>query len=251
MPAAARSAICCPAGIQPGKAIDVVFHGGNLAGPTGIWSDLPLTAELTPGIEGNGTQPGSVSYRLTVPSDTPPGVAGIRVVTGQGISNLQVAAGRRSAQRGGRGQQQVRRRPAQAVSLPMAIDGYCDGETSDFYKLSVAAGQRVAVEVFARRLGSPLDPVIRLLTLDGRELAFSDDEPSTGADSRFAHTFAEAGDYLLEIRDIRYQGGGNFRYRLRMGDFPLRVGALSAGRAKGPQRRLAADRTRGPFCPAR
>ncbi len=209
-----------PVGIQPGKAVDVVFHGAALAGPTGVWSDLPLTAELTPGIEGNGTQPGSVSYRLTIPADTPPGVAGIRLATGQGISNLKLLLvdDLPSAIDSGNNQSPEL---AQSISLPMAVDGYCDGETSDFYKISVEAGQRVSVEVFARRLGSPLDPVIRLLTLDGREVAYSDDEPSTGADSRFAHTFEAAGDYLIEIRDIRYQGGGNFRYRLRIGDFPL------------------------------
>src|SRR5262249_29576397 len=97
----------------------------------------------------------------------------------------------------------------------------CDGESSDFYKISVTAGQRISVEAFARRLGSPLDPVVRLLSSDGRELAASDDEPATGADSRFSHKFAAAGDYLLEIRDNRYQGSAGHRYRLRVGDFPL------------------------------
>jgi hypothetical protein len=209
-----------PGGIQPGKPVDVVLHGANLASPTGMWSDLPLSAELTPGIEGNGTQPASVSYRFTVPADTPPGVAGIRVATGQGISNLRLIlvddlpsvlenSNNKSPQ------------TAQPVTLPVAVDGACDAETSDFYKISVVAGQRVAVEVFARRLGFPLDPTIRLLSMDGRELAYSDDEPSAGADGRFSHTFDVAGDYLVEIRDIRYQGGGNFRYRLRMGDFPI------------------------------
>lgn len=209
-----------PGAVRPGATTDVVIHGANLASPTGVWSDAPLSVELTPGIEGNGTKPDNVSYRVTVPSDVPLGVIGLRVATGQGISNLKLllvddlpsVADANS-----------NRTPdaAQAVTVPVAIDGYCDGETSDFYRFTAAAGQRVAVEVFARRLGSPLDPMIRLLTLDGRELAFSDDDPSTGADGRFAHTFAEAGDYLLEIRDIRYQGGGNYRYRLRLGDFPL------------------------------
>ncbi len=73
----------------------------------------------------------------------------------------------------------------------------------------------------ARRLGSVLDPVIRLLDAGGRELAYSDDEGGIGADGRFAYQFAAAGDYFIEIRDIRYQGGGTHRYRLRVGNFPL------------------------------
>jgi hypothetical protein len=209
-----------PAGVPAGKAMDVVFHGANLAGAKGIWSNLPIQAELTPGVEGNGAQAANVSYRLTVPAETPPGLVGIRVATGGGVSNLRLiliddlpttlkAGGNKTPE------------TAQSVSLPMAVDGACDAESSDYYKFSAAASQRVSVEVFARRLGSPLDPVIRLLASDGRELAFSDDEPSSGADGRFTHTFEAAGDYLIEIRDIRYQGGGAHRYRLRIGDFPL------------------------------
>ena len=110
---------------------------------------------------------------------------------------------------------------AQSVSLPIAVDGACDPESSDFYRFTVAAGQRVSFEVFARRLGSPLDPMIRLLTAAGHELAFSDDEASTGADSRLSYKFDVAGEYLLELRDIRYQGAATHRYRLRLGDIPL------------------------------
>ncbi|MBI3837024.1 MAG: pre-peptidase C-terminal domain-containing protein, partial [Planctomycetia bacterium] len=209
-----------PAGVQPGKSVDVVFHGGNLAGASGVWASFPLSAVLTPGVDQNGMQPASVSYRLTIPAEVPLGVGGIRVVTGKGISNLRLLliddlpgiakAGNNKTMQS-----------AQPLSLPIAVDGACDAESSDFYKLTVAAGQRISVEVFARRLGSPLDPMIRLLTAGGRELAFSDDELATGADCRFSYKFETAGDYLLELRDIRFQGGAGHRYRLRIGDFPL------------------------------
>jgi hypothetical protein len=209
-----------PAGVQPGKATDVVFHGGNLAGPTILWTSFPSSAELTPDLEKNGTEAGSVSYRLNIPAETPLGVAGIRVVTGHGVSNLRLLLVDDLPAVAKSGKNKTPEL-AQVVSPPIAIDGACDSESSDFYKFTAAAGQRISVEVYARRLGSPLDPMIRLLTADGRELAFSDDELSSGADSRLNHTFAEAGDYTIEIRDIRYQGGGAHRYRLRLGDFPL------------------------------
>ncbi len=209
-----------PAGVRPGQATDVVFHGGNLAGPTGVWTSFPSAAELTPGVQTNGTEAGHVSYRLAVPADTPLGVAGIRVTTGNGVSNVRlilvddlpavVKAGANKSLE-----------TAQAVSPPVAIDGACEAESSDFYKFTAAAGQRLSVEAYARRLGSPLDPTIRLLAADGRELAYNDDDPASGADGRFTHTFDADGDYYVEIRDIRYHGGGGHRYRLRMGDFPL------------------------------
>jgi hypothetical protein len=39
-------------------------------------------------------------------------------------------------------------------------------------------------------------------------------------DARLCQTFTEAGEYVLEVRDIRFQGGANHLYRLRIGGFP-------------------------------
>lgn len=235
-----------PAGVQPGKSVDVVFHGANLAGANKVWAGFPLSAGLTAGIEGNGTQPASVTYRLTLPPDAPLGVAGIRIGTAQGISNVRLVLVddlTAIAKTGANKSLQT----AQPLTPPIAVDGACDAESSDFYKLTVAAGQRISAEVFARRLGSPLDPMMRLLTAAGRELAFSDDEPATGADSRLSHTFAEAGDYYLEIRDIRFQGGGGHRYRLRVGEFPLPSTPYPLAVQKGTS---AAIELQGPGLPA-
>jgi hypothetical protein len=205
--------------LQPGKATDLVLEGARLAGPSGLWTNFPATIELAPGVEKNGTLADSVHYRLTLPADCPLGVGALRVATGQGISNLKLVLIDdlpAVAKLGGNHS----RHTAQVVVPPLAIDGSCDAESSDFYKFTAAAGQRLSVEVFARRLGSPLDPAMRLLSASGRELAYSDDEPATGADGRFSYKFAEAGDYYLEIRDIRFQGGAH-PYRIRIGDFPL------------------------------
>jgi hypothetical protein len=209
-----------PAGVQPGKAVDVVLSGGNLAGASGIWTSFPASAVLTPGVDKNGTQPASVSYRITVPAEVPLGVGGVRVATPQGISNLRLLLidDLPGIAKSGTNKTLA---TAQPLSLPIAVDGACDAESSDFYKITATAGQRLSVEVFARRLGSPLDSMIRLLTAGGRELAFSDDELSSSTDSRFSYKFETAGDYFLELRDIRFQGGGTHRYRLRIGDFPL------------------------------
>ena len=67
---------------------------------------------------------------------------------------------------------------------------------SDFFRIAVAAGQRVSFEVLGRRLGSGLDPVLRLRDSAGRELpgAYSDDAPGLQTDARLTHTFGVAGD---------------------------------------------------------
>ncbi|MEX0713938.1 MAG: PPC domain-containing protein [Pirellulales bacterium] len=227
-----------PSAVAPEQPTDIAFVGANLAGTTGVWTNMPSAAiELTPGIEGNGTKADTVTYRVSLPPDAPVGIFGLRLATGQGISSLRLwmIDDLPSIQDSG-GNKTVE--TAQEISLPIAVDGACEAESYDFYKINAAAGQRMSIEVVARRLGSALDPVIRLLDAAGRELAYSDDEAGLGADSRFVHVFAEAGTYFIEIRDIRYQGGANYRYRLRLGDFPLPTAPFPMGGRLGTSPKL-------------
>jgi hypothetical protein len=108
---------------------------------------------------------------------------------------------------------------AQVLTLPIAIDGVCDGTAFDFFKFTGKKEQRVSVEVVAARLASTLDPVLRLLDSTGKELLLVDDDPSFGADCRFSLALPADGEYVLELRDNQFRGGG--RYRMRIGDFPL------------------------------
>jgi hypothetical protein len=74
---------------------------------------------------------------------------------------------------------------------------------------------------------------LRLLTADGGEVLHLDDTEGTGGDSRFVHTFETGGEYILALRDVRYAGGGEFRYRLRVGSFPLITSVYPAGGSGG------------------
>ena len=208
-----------PQAAVPGQTVDVKLRGGNLAGPTELWTSFPVEAVLPADITGNGTNAAEVTYRLKVPANAPMGIHGLRLATPQGLSNLRLIALDDLPS-------VVQTKPsqtiaaAQVLTLPVAVDGAVDNLTRDYYKFAVAAGQRVSMEVLARRLGSPLDSMIRLLDARGRELAYNDDAPGIGSDSMLSYTFKDAGEYVLEVRDIRFQGGGNFTYRLRIGDFP-------------------------------
>ena len=79
-----------PAAVAAGQPRDIVFFGGNLAAPTGIWWNMPVEAALTPGLEKNGTDAGQVSYRVNVPATVPVGIYATRVATGGGISNVRL-----------------------------------------------------------------------------------------------------------------------------------------------------------------
>lgn len=106
---------------------------------------------------------------------------------------------------------------AQELTVPCAVDGNSEATHSDYYRFSVAAGQRLAFEVHAQVLASPLDAVLQLWDASGRPLAMADDS-EVGPDARLQYTFSEAGSYVLEVRDSRYAAGG--AYHLRIGDFP-------------------------------
>src|SRR5205085_988006 len=108
---------------------------------------------------------------------------------------------------------------AQSVSPPVAIDGVCEPLASTFFRITLKKSERLSIEVVAQRLGSRMDPLIRVLDASGQELAYCDDTPGIGSDCRLVFVAPVGGDYLLALRDANYEGGPQHRFRLRLGDF--------------------------------
>ncbi len=128
---------------------------------------------------------------------------------------------------------------AQRVKLPIIINGHIDkADDWDVYEFSGNAGDTIIAEVYARRLDSPLDSMIKLTDAKGRLLAFSDDREDLGAgvnthhaDSYFMTKLPADGTYYVHIGDAARSGGEEYAYRLRISapqsDFALRVVASS------------------------
>lgn len=208
-----------PLALKPGQPNDLKLHGAALAGPTQFWTSFSAQAALKPDVPMNGMNAAECVYAVTVPSDVPVGIYGVRVATANGTSSMRIvviddlpsvaqAAGNNTPA------------GAQALTLPTAVDGQVGNLSQHYFKFTVAAGQLVSFDLLAKRIGSALDPMIRLLDAKGRELAYSDDVPGLRSDSRLCYQFKDAGEYLLEVRDIRFQGSANHFFRLRIGDFP-------------------------------
>jgi len=219
-----------PGAIPANATTNVVLQGGGLVNATKIWANFPVTATLAPGIEGNGTNAAAVTLSFAVPPETAPGIYGIRVITDHGVSpiKLVVIDDLPSVPQGSNATIAT----AQVVTVPVGIDGNVGGLTKQYFKFAAQAGQTLSFEVLARRIGSPLDPVIRLLDLKGKEIASNDDAEGLSGDSQLSYTFATAGEYLLELRDIKFQGGP---YRLRIGDFPCATVAYPLAIQRGTQ----------------
>jgi hypothetical protein len=103
-----------------------------------------------------------------------------------------------------------------AHPLPLVASGRIneDGDR-DLIRFELKEKQQVAVRVTARRIGSRLDAVLRLLDSEGKQLATNDDAAG-GKDSRLTFTAPKAGQYLAEVRSLSTRGGDDYFYRLEV-----------------------------------
>lgn len=223
-------------GARRGEAVEVTLTGTNLADPVAVLLSCP-GAVTVPTDGKNGTDAAKLRVKVEVPADCPVGLHTLRVATKTGVSNLRPfvvdelpAVAEVETNR--------TKDAAQAVPVPAVVTGRTDAEASDFFKVKASAGQTLTFEVLARRIGSPLDPIVVLHDArTKRELVdlYADDTPGLQADCRLTHTFKDAGEFLVEVRDTTYKGGPDYFYRLRVGEFPGATTAfpLAAQRGKG------------------
>ena len=229
-----------PHGAQRGTTIDLTLTGANLAEPTGLWLDFPAKATFPPE-NNNGKDPAKLLVHLEVPKDAPMGFHALRLATSRGLSNPRLFCVDDLPQVVAKDDNHTRE-TAQPVAPPCVVVGRTANESNDYYKITVAAGQRLSFEVLGRRLGSPIDPQLTLFDArTGHELkgGHSNDAPGLQTDPRLTYTFKEAGDYLIEVRDVSYKGGEDYFYRLRIGDFPCATTPLPLAVKRGGKATVA------------
>ena len=203
-------------GGKRGTTADVTLTGTNLTDATAVWLSFPGKATIPDG-QKDATK---LNVKIDVPADAPVGLHTLRVVTKAGVSNIrpfviddlpEVAE-----------KDNNKKSAPQVLPVPCVVLGTATAETSDYYKIPVKAGEPLTVEVLARRLGSPLDPVLLFHDATGRELPslYADDTPGLQSDARLTHTFPTNGEVIVEVRDTTFRGGADFAYRLRVGNFP-------------------------------
>ncbi|MBI5759102.1 MAG: PPC domain-containing protein [Planctomycetales bacterium] len=158
---------------------------------------------------------------LTLPSETSVGLQRVAVpVTGQPTNDFAVVVSTVPPVLEAAGDNNTIAAAPQAVTLPAAINGRIESASDiDVYSFEAAAGDKWSFEVFARRAGSELDPVVRLLNDKGAVLIENDD----GRWGRLNHADSwienwavpAAGKYFLEIRDLHLRGGPGFTYLIQ------------------------------------
>ena len=132
---------------------------------------------------------------------------------------------------------------AQTVFLPSIVNGRIEKPGDiDVYKFIGLEGDSVVAEVYARRLNSPLDSIVRITDEKGKVIEWNDDyvvkdasflyKDTLGvtthhADSYLTAKLPEKGTYYVHITDSQNHGSSAYAYRLRISrpepDFELRV----------------------------
>lgn len=205
-----------PPSFQQGAVTRITITGTELSQVVGLWTSLP--PDLVHGKLVNGGTGSTAQLDVTVANNSPLGIFGLRVATTAGLSNVHlfaiddlppVAAETLPVVDG--------RRP---VVLPAAVWGTFREAHVDHFSIQVQADERVAFETVAGRLGKDADPILTIFDAQRRRIVQSDNSIGLLFDSRFEHTFTEAGAYTVELSDTRYQGADHWGYVLRMGHFP-------------------------------
>ena len=110
---------------------------------------------------------------------------------------------------------------AQPIANPSVVEGECSGNDEDFFRFKGRKDMRVVVDAVCSRIGSGVDPMIRLTKSDGRFIASADDTPGLLTDGYLTAVLPEDGDYVLEFCDSRFAGTGRAVYRLLVGAVPF------------------------------
>lgn len=183
-----RPTVSFPMGGRPGETLEVRWLGDK-GGEFTQAVAMPATA-----VERFGLIP----LRNGVPA---PSACYLRVSDLRSVNEVEPNNGLAEATKGG--------------DAPLAFNGIIQAvDDSDFYKFNAKAGQVFEVNVYARRLRSPLDPVLHIYNVDGGYLAGADD--SAGPDSYIRFTAPADGEFGIYVHDHLRKGGPDYAYRVEI-----------------------------------
>ena len=218
----------------------------NLAGASGViisgtgvrGEAVPLETEKPEDKDRNDVANSKCKLKITCDPDALPGIRDFRVWTPHGVSTV--------------GQLVIAREPlvsevlendtvdkAQSVSLPATICGTIEkGEDLDFYKIRIDQPGAWTFHMTSQRLQNRLhdmqtrvDPMITLRNISGSTIASSDN--SFAGDPLMHVQIDTAGEYLLEVRDVRYQGNADWTYAVECSARPFGLVAKPLAVAQG------------------
>lgn len=222
---------CTPVAVQRGTTAEVTVEGQmNFAGVhTVLVEGKGVSAAVVAPAPAKGQTPlaavRSVKLKVTADADAALGVREFRLASELGISTLGqllVVADPVVLEAGDNNTVPK----AQPVKTPCAVSGRIEAaEDVDNFRFTAKAGQTFTFDVVCARIQDKIhdlqkhaDPLVTLLDATGRELAASDD--ATFADPLLTYTIPKDGEYVIQVRDARYDGDPRWAYALSITDRP-------------------------------
>jgi hypothetical protein len=215
-----------PVAVQRGTTATVVVSGQmNFAGAYKVlFEGKGIAAEVQqPAKPAAVTR--SVTLKVKVDADAALGVREFRIATSLGVSSigqLVVSEHPVVVEKGDNDTQQK----ANPIPVPCVAVGAIEKAVDvDHFRFTAKAGQTFTFEVLCARLQDKIhdlqkhaDPILTLYDGTGRELAANDDY--FFADPLLTYTFTKDGDYVVQVRDSKYDGDPRWVYALLVSDRP-------------------------------
>jgi hypothetical protein len=206
-----------PVAVQRGQTIDVALTGQNLGAVTSspMNDARGISVSLVTPQKPN---PAELHLKIAAAADAALGGRELRLVGPAGVtqplhvfvSQYPVVMEKEPNNSAGE---------AQELSLPATLLGRIDalGDV-DVFRFNAAKGEQLIFDAQVARAGSSLDPVIMILSTDGREQHVTVEHHE--GDPVLIFQVPEDGQYFLRLRDLRYRGGADYDYRIVAGQIP-------------------------------
>lgn len=215
--AAPQIRMATPRGLQTGGRTVLAVDGSDLLPAPRLLLPIPVASQTVRA----GATPSRVEWEVALDRGVSPGFYPLRVATANGVSNALVI-----------GIDDLPQIPfaGELAKLPVALNGTLSGDATATTTFSGKKGQRVVVEVEARRLGSAIDPLLELHDPRGVQMAWSPSKALLSDDARLEAVLPADGRYAVLLRDALYRAGDPNQFRLKVGGlhyadfvFPLGV----------------------------
>src|SRR5262249_17575587 len=191
-------------GLRSGGVTTITIDGAELLPSPRLLLPIPIASQaVKPGATAN-----RVELDVTIDRQVSPGFYLLRLANPTGVSNAVVV-----------GVDDLPQLPyvANVDQLPVALHGSLSGTAAATTNFRGKKGQRVVVEVEARRLGSAIDPLLEMLNERGVPVASSQSKGVLSDDARLEAVLPADGRYTVLLRDVLYQAGTPSQFRLKIG----------------------------------
>jgi hypothetical protein len=191
--------------LQSGGTTTITIEGTDLAPNPRILLPFPIAAQSVK----DGATDKKVQLDVKLANDVAPGIYQMRVGSDKGISNPMVV--------------EVDTLPQQTLvpqtaQLPVVLHGTLAGSATVQTTINGKRGQRLVMEVEARRLGSAIEPIVKLYNPQRLQVAWAQGSGALAGDARLTTVLPADGTYTVELHDIQYKAGNPGRFRLKLGD---------------------------------